>query len=194
LRFPAILFTLHIMIRATGILTLSLTLLTACAMETRPMKTVDYVDLERFMGDWYVVANIPTVLERGAHNAVESYELTPDGTIKTTFTFRAGSFDGEEKTYHPTGYVLDTTTNARWGMQFVWPIKADYRVILLDDDYRLTIIGRQKRDYVWVMSRDPVLSDADYGRVEAFLEEVGYDTAELQRVPQRWREGGASDG
>jgi apolipoprotein D and lipocalin family protein len=176
------------MIRTTAILTLSLTLLTACAMETRPMKTVDHVDLERFIGDWYVVANIPTFLERGAHNAVESYELAPDGTIKTTFTFRAGSFDGEKKTYRPTGYVLDTDTNARWGMQFIWPIKADYRVILLDDDYRLTVIGREKRDYVWVMSRDPALSDAEYQRVEAFLKGVGYDTKELQRVPQRWRE------
>lgn len=27
---------------------------------TKPMPAVDYVDLERFMGDWYVIANIPT--------------------------------------------------------------------------------------------------------------------------------------
>jgi apolipoprotein D and lipocalin family protein len=165
---------------------LALALLTSCATETRPMKTVDYVDLERFMGDWYVVANIPTFLERDAHNAVESYELAPDGTVKTTFRFRADSFDGEQKTYHPTGYVLDRTTNARWGMQFVWPIKADYRIIFLDEEYRLTVIGREKRDYVWVMSRSPEFSDADYRRIESFLTQVGYDTSQLQRVPQRW--------
>jgi apolipoprotein D and lipocalin family protein len=174
------------MTRILLVSTLALTLLGACTTETRPMKTVDYVDLERFMGDWYVVANIPTFLERGAHNAVESYALNPDGTIATTFRFRAGSFDGEEKTYRPTGYVLDRETNARWGMQFIWPIKADYRVILLDDDYLLTVIGREKRDYVWVMSRSPELSDADYRRVASFLEEVGYDTSKLERVPQRW--------
>ena len=26
----------------------------------KPMPAVDYVDLKRFMGDWYVIANIPT--------------------------------------------------------------------------------------------------------------------------------------
>jgi lipocalin len=29
------------------------------------METVPYVDLKRFMGDWYVVANIPTFVEKG---------------------------------------------------------------------------------------------------------------------------------
>jgi apolipoprotein D and lipocalin family protein len=178
------------MTRSLLLATAALALLAACASETRPMKTVDYVDLDRFMGDWYVVANIPTFLERGAHNAVESYELSPDGTIATTFTFRAGSFDGEKKAFHPTGYVLDRETNARWGMQFIWPIKADYRVILLDEDYMLTVIGREKRDYVWVMSRQPQLSDDEFDRIGAFLRDVGYDTAKLQRVPQRWPQSG----
>jgi len=70
-----------------------------------PMPTVDYVDLERYMGDWYVIANIPTFLERGAHNAVESYSLNPDGTIATVFTFRKDGFDGEKKRYTPRGFV-----------------------------------------------------------------------------------------
>ena len=43
------------------------------------------------MGDWYVIASIPTRLERGAHNAVESYQLLADGTIDTTFTFNDGA-------------------------------------------------------------------------------------------------------
>ena len=51
-----------------------------------PMQTVDFVDLPRFMGDWYVVANIPTRLEKGAHNPIESYRLDTDGTIATTFS------------------------------------------------------------------------------------------------------------
>ena len=51
-----------------------------------PIHTVDSVDLERFMGDWYVIANIPTFIEKNAYNAVESYRLAEDGTIETTFT------------------------------------------------------------------------------------------------------------
>ena len=44
-----------------------------CATRGPEMEVVDYVDIERFMGDWYVIANIPTFLEKGAHNAVETY-------------------------------------------------------------------------------------------------------------------------
>ena len=62
--------------------------LAACAAKGPEMDTVDYVDLDRFMGDWYVIANIPTFLEKGAHNAVETYELNDDGTIDTTFVWR----------------------------------------------------------------------------------------------------------
>ena len=93
-----------------------------------PLARAAQVDLARFMGDWYVIASIPTFLEEGAHNAVESYRLSADGTIETTFTFRAGSFDGQPKRYTPRGFVLDPPSNAVWGMQFVWPIKADCRI------------------------------------------------------------------
>lgn len=149
------------------------------------MDTVSHVDLERFMGDWYVVANIPTFAEKGAHNAVESYAMNPDGTIATTFRFNKDSFDGPIKTYRPTGFVMDSKTNARWGMQFFWPIKGDYRIIYLDDAYRLAIIGRAKRDYVWVMSRKSEFRDEEFARVKDFIQGVGYDVERLQRVPHQ---------
>ncbi len=164
----------------------AVSLLSACAAKEAEMRTVDYVDLERFMGDWYVIANIPTFLEKGAHNAVENYALNDDGTIATTFTFRADSFDGEQKKYTPKGFVTNTETNATWGMRFIWPIKADYRIIYLDDAYSMTIIGRQKRDFVWVMAREPEISDSDYEKLLGVVESFGYDMSKVERVPQRW--------
>jgi apolipoprotein D and lipocalin family protein len=103
--------------------------LSACASNGPEMETVDYVDLERFMGKWYVIANIPTFIEKEAYNAVETYSLNEDGTVATNFTFRKGGFDGEEKEYNPKGFVKDRQSNALWGMQFIWPIKADYRIV-----------------------------------------------------------------
>jgi apolipoprotein D and lipocalin family protein len=164
----------------------AMSLLTACAAKEAEMRTVDYVDLERFMGDWYVIANIPTFLEKGAHNAVENYELNDDGTIATTFTFRADSFDGKPKKFTPKGFVTNTETNATWGMRFIWPIKADYRIVYVDDDYSMTIIGRQKRDFVWIMARQPEISDSDYDRLLGIVESLGYDMSKVERVPQRW--------
>lgn len=164
-----------------------LALLAACQTSGHaPMQTVPHVDLERFMGDWYVIANIPTPLERGAHNAVETYALAEDGSIQTTFTYRKDAFDGPLKEYHPRGFVLDRQTNALWGMRFVWPVKADYRIIHLADDYSQTVIGRQKRDYVWIMARTPLVSDADYQRLVRVVEAHGYDVGKLRKVPQQW--------
>ena len=150
-----------------------------------PLKTVDEVNLADFMGDWYVIANIPTAIEKGAHNAIESYRIDDDGSIATTFTFRDGSFDGKLKTYKPRGFVSDES-NAIWGMQFIWPIKADYRIIYLDRDYSVTVIGRNKRDYVWIMAREPAISEPRYTEILGLLESVGYDLGEIQQVPQKW--------
>lgn len=150
------------------------------------LKTVESVDLQRFMGRWYVIANIPTFLEKDAWNAVETYELNDDGSIATTFTYRKGGFDGELKTYTPKGFVRDDPSNAVWGMRFIWPIKADYRIIQLADDYSVTVIGRNKRDYVWLMARAPQLDSGTYAELVDFIGSVGYDVSKIRKVPQQW--------
>lgn len=167
---------------AAGVLSL-----TACqTVERPPISTMPKVELARFMGDWYVVANIPTFTERDAYNAVESYRLDSDGSIATTFTFRKGGFEGEEKRYEPRGFVVDTRSNAVWGMQFVWPIKADYRILYVDQAYTQAIIAREKRDYVWLMARKPEIPPADYQRLVALIAKEGYDVTKMRLVPQRW--------
>jgi apolipoprotein D and lipocalin family protein len=179
--------------KTTTLLTLGYAFLAGCQTVTRPpIELVAKVDLPRFMGDWYVIANIPTFIEKGAHNAIESYKLADDGTIETTFTFRAGSFDGEAKRYTPRGFVQDKTSNAVWGMQFLWPIKSDFRIVYLTPDYTQTVIGREKRDYVWIMARTPSIPDAEYAGIVKFLGCQGYDVSQIQKVPQRWpaRQGG----
>lgn len=150
-----------------------------------PIALAPKVEIPRFMGDWYVIANIPTFMEKGAHNAVESYRLDSDGSIATTFTYRAGSFDGESKRYAPRGFVKDSS-GAIWGMRFVWPIKADYRIVHVADDYSKTIVGREARDYVWIMARTPSIPEADYRRLVGIIAAQGYDVSKLERVPQRW--------
>ena len=160
--------------------------LTGCASKPAEMPVVDYVNIDRFMGDWYVIANIPTFLEKGAHNAIENYSLNTDGTIATRFTFREDGFDGELKEHNPKGFITDTESNAIWGMRFVWPIKADYRIVYLNEEYSITVIGRQKRDYVWIMAREPQIPDEEYEQLVSFVASIGYDVSKLQLVPQSW--------
>lgn len=150
-----------------------------------PIHTVDAVNIEQFMGDWYVIASIPTSIEKEAYNAIESYRLAEDGTIETTFTFNKGAFEGPLKVYRPRGFIQDNQSNAVWGMQFIWPFKAEYRIIYLTEDYSQTVVGRTKRDYVWIMARKPAMSEGDYNRILDFIKAQGYDLSKLRKVPQQ---------
>jgi apolipoprotein D and lipocalin family protein len=136
------------------------------------------------MGSWYVIESIPSRLEKGACNQVETYAREPDGSIRTTFTYNKGSIEGPEKSIHARGFVKDPDTNAVWGMQFVWPIRADYRIAWIADDYGSVLVARDKRDYVWIMARRPTLPADELERLERKAAELGYDVAKIRRVPQ----------
>ncbi|MBS0215118.1 MAG: lipocalin family protein [Proteobacteria bacterium] len=163
------------------------TALVACATSRPSIPPVADVDLPRFMGDWYVIAHIPSWPERDAYDAVESYRLGPDRRIQTRFTYRTGSFDAPVKTMEPVGTVVAGTHNAVWGMQFIWPIRAEYVVVDLAPDYSRTIIGRSKRDYVWLMARRPQLTDAELQAAISRIKALGYDVSKLRMVPQSKR-------
>ena len=173
---------------ALGLAALAAATLTACGVSPQKVTVpvVEKVDLPRFMGPWYVIGVIPTFIEKDIYNAIESYELAPDGTIKTTFTLNKGGFDGERKVYTPRGFVVPGTNNAIWGMQFIWPIKAEFVISHLDADYTETIIARSARDYVWIMARTPSLPDTEYSAILKKLADLGYDTSRIEKVPQKW--------
>ncbi|MEO8809032.1 MAG: lipocalin family protein [Rhodanobacter sp.] len=175
---------------------LSKSLLLACAValtpglaiahDMPPIKPVNGVDLPRFMGDWYVIASIPTRFEKDAYNALESYKLTSDGDVATSFHYRDGSFDKPVKSIHSTGFIKKDTGNAVWGVQVIWPIKAQYIVAWLDPDYSQVIIARDKRDYAWIMARTPMVSQADYDALVAKVKSMGYPVDKIRKVPQSW--------
>ena len=166
------------------LMTLLAMLIPACASkQLAKIETVPQVDLPKFMGDWYVIAAIPTSIETESYNAIENYRLKDDGTIATTFTFNKGSLNGPKKTYEPHGFVVKDSGNAKWGMQFIWPIKAEYLIAYLDENYTQTVIARNARDYVWIMARSPSISESDYKKLTTLVKNLGYDTSKLREVP-----------
>lgn len=174
--------------RACTALAASLMLAAAGCRSHAPLASVEHVDLQRFMGDWYVIAHVPSWPERDAVNAIESYRLAGDGTIETTFRYRERSPDAPLKTMRPRGFVRPDSGNAVWGMQFVWPIRAEYVIAYIDPAYEQTIVARTARDYAWIMARTPVIPETDYARLVARLERLGYATSRIRRVPQEWPE------
>ena len=151
------------------------------------MKTVQFVDIDRFMGDWYVIANIPTFIEKRATNAVESYRLNDKGEVETTFTFYQDSPTGKKKVYNPIGFIFNTETNAEWRMQFIWPFKLPFLIIDLADDYSYTVVGVPNRKYVWIMARESKLSNDIYEKIINRLAGIGYDVSKVQKIMQEWK-------
>lgn len=168
-----------------GLMLAGLMLLAGCqtAPTMAPLQTVPRVELSKFMGDWYLVGHIPTAVEKDAYNAVETYQLNADGSIDTTFTFNQDAHDGPVKKFNPKGFVHNTATNAEWRMQFAWPVKADYKIVYLDENYQEAIIARDQRDYVWLLARTPHIASTDYDALLTRVRSMGYDINQLRRVP-----------
>tara|TARA_Y100001970_G_scaffold236880_1_gene296937 strand:- start:115 stop:633 length:519 start_codon:yes stop_codon:yes gene_type:complete len=143
------------------------------------MVPIKYLDIKEFMGVWYVIASIPTFLERGAINPTEKYSLNPDGTVSTEFSYLRQA-DGHERNFKSKAFIKKGTGNAVWGMQFLWPIKADYRIVYLSPDKRVVVIARQKRDYLWIMSREKEINEDELAVLVNFSKDLGYDVSKIE--------------
>ncbi len=139
------------------------------------------------MGDWCVIASIPTVMERDAFSVIETYSLNGDGTVTTQCSFNKGAYSGVRKTFTSTAHIDRDGNGAIWQMQLLGLIRADFRIVHVSDDYTQAIIGREKRDYAWILSRTSDLPPSDYFELVRRVREQGYDTNRLREVPHRRR-------
>lgn len=151
---------------------------------SQPLRTVQHVDLPRYMGDWRVIANIPYFAEKGCVDSIETYRLRPDGRIDNVFTSRKKSFDTPQSQVRALARVYDTQTNAEWRITFFKIITAKYLILDLDPAYCWTVVGHPSRNYGWIMARDKTLPDATYAGILNRLAAQSYDPARFEKVPQ----------
>jgi apolipoprotein D and lipocalin family protein len=144
------------------------------------------VDLGRFVGDWYLIAGTTTQIEKDAHNAIERCALDEDGTLKSTFCFRRGSFDGEIQRHPPRALTLDNDASAVRGKRIVWSIRPDDQVLYVKEDYSQAIIAMNGRDVVRILARTPSIAHDDFFAHAQVIREQGFDTRKLRFVPQQW--------
>src|ERR1700761_1715245 len=96
-----------------------LIVLCGCTSMKTPLRTVDHVDLPRYMGDWYVIGNIPYFAEKNCYDSIESYALRADGDIDNWFSCRKGSFTAPMKRKVDARVkVVDKASNAHWKVKF----------------------------------------------------------------------------
>ena len=80
--------------------------------------------------------------------------------------------------------MVEDTNNTKWKVQFIWPLKADYWVIDLGDDYEYAVVGQPKRGYLWILSRTPTLAPDVLDGILRRLCDNGYDPSKLSYTPQ----------
>jgi apolipoprotein D and lipocalin family protein len=157
-----------------------------CTSMSPPLHTVSHVDLPRYMGDWYVIGNIPYFAEKNCFDSIESYALRPDGDIDNWFTCREKSFDAPMKRKASAlATVKDKTSNARWRVKFFKVISVQYLILDLDPNYQWVAVGHPSRKYGWIMARTKTLPDSTYDAILHRLGDQGYDTGKFHKVPQR---------
>jgi len=152
----------------------------------QPLRTVPQVSLPRYMGDWFVIANIPYFAEKGCYDSIESYALRADGKIDNWFTCRKNSFDAPlERKANALATVADTRSNAVWRVRFFKIISVKYLILDLDPQYQWVMVGHPSRRYGWIMARSKTLDEPTYQAILRNISEQGYDPGKFKKVPQR---------
>ena len=147
------------------------------------MKTVEFVDLEKFMGKWFVIALVPNMIEKGATNSSDTYVLNEDGTIDITYN---AIKDGKQRQMKQKGTVVNQSSNAEWTIQmrkpFVPFMKFPFKIVYVDENYEYMAVGYPKNTMGWIMGRSSSLSEEDYNKIINSLIELGYTADQFELV------------
>ena len=166
------------------LLALAAVVLAGCTTTPPATRTVAKVDLNRYLGKWYVIANIPYLLEKGKVASYDTYSTRRDGRMNNIFTFRKSSLDAPEKSWHGIAWVVNRESNAEWRVRFLWPFYATYLVLELDPDYRWAVVATPGHKLLWVLARERQLNETTYSVILQRIAGQGYDTNHLNKVPQ----------
>ncbi|WP_250510896.1 lipocalin family protein [Caballeronia sp. GACF4] len=149
----------------------------------QPLQSVP-VDLPRYMGRWFVIANIPYFAERDFVASHVMWTLRDDGKIVDEFFGRKKGFDAPETHHQFLDSVTPGSGGGEWSVRIFWPIHVTQMTLYVDPDYRYTILGYPNKKLGWIFSREPTMNDETYRSLLARLDAMGYDTTQFRRVPQ----------
>lgn len=158
--------------------------------DERPVQTVDHVDLERYLGEWFEIARFPNDFQRQCAGDVRArYAKRDDGRIDVTNTCTTAEGGVDEA--QGVAKVVDRQTSAKlkvrfapallsW-LPFVW---GDYWILGLGPDYSWAVVGSPDRKYLWVLARTPALDPGAYQNAVGVARENGFDPTRLVRTKQ----------
>ena len=115
-------------------------------------------DQERYLGTWYEIARLDHSFERGLSEVTATYRANPDGSIAVLNR----GFDQEEARWREAEGVarfVDSSTVAHLKVSFFGPFYGSYIVFELGENYEHAFVSGFNREYLWLLSRSPEVSD-----------------------------------
>ncbi len=148
------------------------------------LKTVNKVELASYLGNWYEIARLPAWFQKGCVASSASYVLREDGQIDVVNRCSLDSPDGKKKEAIGIARIKDGNTNARLEVSFFRPFWGDYWIIELDSEYRYAVVGHPSRDYLWILSRCPVMDNETYSSLLEKIKNQGYEIEKIIKTEQ----------
>jgi apolipoprotein D and lipocalin family protein len=149
-----------------------------------PVRTVDSVDLQQYLGKWYEIAAIPQSFQKQCvGNTTAVYETAADSLISVVNTCDTAS--GSPSVANGRAKVVDTNSNSKLKVTFVnffgWQflLGGDYWILAIGENYSYAIVGAPGRDYAWILSRSPDMANEQILEVNQTLVDQGFDTCKL---------------
>lgn len=132
------------------------------------------LDLNRYLGDWYEIARFDHSFERGLSFCKANYSLREDGKVAVLNT---GMKSGKPSEANGKAKLTDNPRVLR--VSFFGPFYGDYRILMLDEDYQWVLVGGGSDKFLWILAREPKLSDEVREQILAEAIRRGYDVNKL---------------
>ena len=165
-------------------------LVLAFQAQATEVKTVAAVDLDRYLGLWYEVASFPNYFQRKCTGDVSAqYNKREDGRIEVINRCRL--HDGKFDQAIGLANTVEGSGNAKLRVKFTpswlsWlPIGwGDYWIIGLAPDYSYAVVSDSKREYLWILSRTPSMTEQHYKTAVDKAAAQGFDVKKLVKTRQ----------
>lgn len=152
------------------------------------LKTVDYIDLNKYLGKWYEIARIDSWFEKGCVGATAEYSIN-DQTIIVHNSCRMNTLNGELKHAYGRASVVPNSNNAKLKVSFLPKIlsifdplfSGDYWILKIDPQYKVVLVGAPSRKYLWILARSEEIDVETYNEYTQYAESIGFDITKLKR-------------
>ena len=165
------------------------------AQHASPLRAIETLDVQRYLGRWYELAKFPNRFQKSCMaDTSADYALLEDGSLRVLNQCRNAQGEWEQavglarQVGGPQSAKLEVRFAPAWlsFLPFVW---GAYWVVDLDERYELVAVSEPRREYLWILSRAPEVDQARYEALLVRLATMGLDVRKLEVSRQSFTRG-----